>query len=176
MGTLSVTTAGCDTTEQEAPKSTANRDVYTSLDDCVADWGDQELCERQVKEGREHLEKMAAAKASSGSGGTFMPIFFGPTYHGSDRYYRDSRGDITQPTTQKARQTVGWNPQTRAITTMSRNTQPIFKGTPPASALATTGPSIRPAAARVSAPSTARVSAPAVRSGFGGSSVGSSGG
>lgn len=36
---ISIGLSGCDATENEAPK---NRDVYTSLEDCVADWGDTE--------------------------------------------------------------------------------------------------------------------------------------
>lgn len=174
VAALAATVSGCDVTETSEAKP-AQRDVYTSLEDCVADWGDQELCERQIKEGREHLEKMAQAKAASGGGsGGIMPIFMGPTYYGNDRYYRDSRGDLFHPNTQRARQTVGWNPQSRSISTLSKSAAPVFRGTP---SPATTGLSAA-GTSRGFSTSSVSSSSSAARGGFGGTgaSVSSSGG
>jgi uncharacterized protein YgiB involved in biofilm formation len=88
VAALATTVSGCDVTETSEAKP-AQRDVYTSLEDCVADWGDQELCERQIKEGREHLEKMAQAKAASGGGwyldssAGYIPPFLSRCYYAS---------------------------------------------------------------------------------------------
>lgn len=117
--------AACDqtTSESEVDKP-AQRDVYTSLEDCVADWGDTELCERQIKEAREHAEKMAELAAKNGGGGggipAFIPLFYGPTYYGNDRYHVDSRGDRFVPNQQRARNTVGWNSTNQSITSIYR--------------------------------------------------------
>lgn len=81
--TLAATVAACDTTASNPEEKVTQRDVYASLEDCVADWGDTELCERQQKEAHEHAEKMAAAQSHSGGGGVaFVPMFFGPSYSG----------------------------------------------------------------------------------------------
>lgn len=168
---LAGTVSACDASDVGENKP-AQRDVYTSLEDCVADWGDTELCERQQKEAREHELKMAEANKSSGgsdSGASFVPLFFGPTYHGNDRFYRDSRGEIYHPTTQRARQSVGWNPQTRQITTLTRTATPVFKGNP-SSVLA----SRSAASSRTFSGSRVSSSSSAARGGIGGSGVTSS--
>jgi uncharacterized membrane protein YgcG len=90
---ISTSIVGCDTTGPVA--STTHRDVYHSLEDCVADWGDVELCEQQMKEAREHAEKLAAAHAQqSGSTviPTIVPMFFGPEYIGTSRTHTTPAG------------------------------------------------------------------------------------
>lgn len=169
VSALAATVSACDVSEEDKP---AQRDVYTSLEDCVADWGDTELCERQQKEAREHELKMAEAnKASGGSsdvGVSFIPLFFGPTYHGNDRFYRDSRGEIYQPSTQRARQSVGWNPSTRSLTNLNRTATPVFKGNP-SSVLAS-----RSSAASRTFSTTSSSSSSAGRGGFGATGASSS--
>ena len=164
---LAGTVSACDVTDNS--EKPAQRDVYTSLEDCVADWGDTELCERQIKEAREHAEKMAAAQAKDGGGGmAFVPLFFGPTYYGNDRYYRNSQGDYYQPTTQRARQSVGWNSTTRTpVVAPPRPPTPAFTGAPRSTSFTTT--TSRPATSTTSSGSVAR-------GGFGGSASSSSSG
>jgi uncharacterized protein YgiB involved in biofilm formation len=105
---LAGTVAACDTTgpTQEANKHIGQRDVYHTLEDCVADWGDTDLCTQQMKEAREHAEKMAAAQAKSGSSGaSIVPIFWGPTYYGDTRSVSHN-GQTVSPTTSKATRTA----------------------------------------------------------------------
>ena len=88
---ISTSLVACDTTGADR---VAHRDVYHSLEDCVADWGDIELCEQQMKEAREHAEKIAAAQAQH-SGGTvplIIPMFMGPEYIGSSRTHTTPSG------------------------------------------------------------------------------------
>ena len=172
VAALGATVAACDMSDSgqtEEPKP-AQRDVYSSLEDCVADWGDTELCERTMKDAREHELKMAEAKAGAAGGGggtSFIPLFYGPTYYGNERFHRDSRGEIYQPTTQRAGATAGWNPSTRSPTAVRPASTPIWKGTPSPSGLRAIGPS-----GRVSGIS----SSSAGRGGFGGSGASASSG
>lgn len=117
---LATTVAACDmtATEQEQHTKTSQRDVYHSLEDCVADWGDTELCQEQMKEAREHQEKMAAAQAQSGSGASIIPIpmFFGPSYVGERSVVHNGR-EITPSSTKAARTaTIVTNPATNTRT------------------------------------------------------------
>ena len=108
---LAESVAACDTTGQDTPKA-AQRDVYNSLEDCMADWGDTELCEREIKEAREHAQKMAAAqaKASGGAMPVFLPIFMGPTYYGDDRRAVSSSGTAVTPKTTSSARTANFTP------------------------------------------------------------------
>lgn len=102
---LSATVAACDTTEQTSTEKISQRDVYHSLEDCVADWGDQELCENQMKEAREYAEKMAAAKGQNNSSIVVLPMFFGPEYSGN-RSYTDKNGKTITPATNNTSRTA----------------------------------------------------------------------
>lgn len=96
----------CDTTDhsnEDKPKIT-QRDVYNSLEDCVADWGDTDLCTQQMKEAREHAEKMAKLQGNN-SGAAFVPIFWGPSYYGDTRSVTHNGQTIT-PATSKATRTA----------------------------------------------------------------------
>lgn len=106
---LAGSVAACDTTGQDKPK-TAQRDVYHSLEDCVADWGDTELCEKEMKEARDHALKMAEAqaKASGGSMPVILPIFMGPTYYGDDRRAVSSSGSTVVPKTTSSARTANF--------------------------------------------------------------------
>lgn len=125
---LSIFIGACDVTEdttQTHKEKVEQRDVYSSLEDCVADWGDTELCQQQMKEAREHAEKMAELRAKQGGTGTsFVPIFFGPSYIGDNRSITKPDGSTVTP------------PQNRAGRTANITTNPItntrtFAYTPP---------------------------------------------
>lgn len=108
---LAITVSACDTTDHSNEKKPSQRDVYASLEDCVADWGDIELCQQEMKESREHQEKMAAARASGSSGGsTFVPIFMGPTYYGDSRSVVSPSGNTVSPATNRATRTANYTP------------------------------------------------------------------
>jgi uncharacterized protein YgiB involved in biofilm formation len=102
-------TKSADLPEKSESPRIGQRDVYNTLEDCVADWGDTELCQQEMKAAREHAEKMAAAQAHSG-GGTVVPmIFWGPTYYGSERSVTHN-GVTRTPTTSTATRTANiWN-------------------------------------------------------------------
>jgi hypothetical protein len=113
---LAVTVAACDMTDQ--PK-TAQRDVYNSLEDCVADWGDTELCQQQMKEAREHQLKMAEAQAKSGGNASMIPfIFMGPSYYGDSRAVTHNGQTIVPKSTNSVR-TANFTPTTGGARTVS---------------------------------------------------------
>lgn len=76
---------GCD----YDPNVSAQRDVYTRIEDCVADWGDPALCQQMDETAKKELEKEKAksgnAPGHSGSVVFFGNPFYGPTYYGNDR-------------------------------------------------------------------------------------------
>lgn len=115
---LSTTVAACDDKSSETSENKTRigqRDVYTTLDDCVADWGDTELCQQEMKAAREHAEKMAAAQGHSGSAIPSM-IFWGPTYYGDSRSVVHN-GVTRTPTTSNATRTANiWNSPSGART------------------------------------------------------------
>lgn len=94
---LSASLVACDPGSQ-----IVQRDVYHSLEECVADWGELELCERQQKQN----EEKAKAVASAGNTAAAI-IFFGPSYHGNDRYVAHN-GQTYAPTSSRARSTASF--------------------------------------------------------------------
>jgi hypothetical protein len=54
-----------------------NRDVYASQAECIQDWGDAELCTVPPKDDDDEYRRH--------NHGVYHPIFWGPTYYGSDR-------------------------------------------------------------------------------------------
>lgn len=122
---LATSVAACDfsSTPQDLEKP-KQRDVYTSLEDCVADWGDTELCERQIDKARER----AATAVASHSGGVpaIIPIFYGPSYYDGNRSYVSPKtGSSITPATQKAAQAAAF---TRP------GTPPVFRSVSPVAA------------------------------------------
>lgn len=111
MGTLTAT-AGCGG-DSNVP---AQRDIYTRMEDCVADWGDVKLCQAMDATAQAEAAKQQATTAGGGTG--FVPYYmWGPTYYGSDRVYYDSEGKAFTPRGNKAvRQAVT---QVRASTVPS---------------------------------------------------------
>ena len=88
VASLSVIMAGCqEQTEFDNDfvlmDEVTQRDIYKSLDECMADWADATICaplsEQQVKEQNAQLQQHAQS-----NGGVFMPIimgsFGGPEY------------------------------------------------------------------------------------------------
>lgn len=59
-------------------ETASSRDVYQSKEDCLKDWGDQELCESMNDEDDREYR--------SGVGGVFIGRpFYGPRYYAGDR-------------------------------------------------------------------------------------------
>lgn len=57
------------------------RDVYTRAEDCMRDWQQQDLCQQMpMADAQQH-----ATNTTGGTGGVVHPIFWGPSYTGSDR-------------------------------------------------------------------------------------------
>lgn len=172
---LATTVAACDdkTPTSEEKKHIGQRDVYNSLEDCVADWGDTELCQQEMKAAREHAEKMAAAQAKSGSGGgmpIIAPIFWGPTYYGDSRSVTHN-GVTRTPTTSTATRTANiWNSPTGART-ISYSAPPKVVTSP--SGVSSTGTPTVPRAGFTSSSSPATSVA---RGGFGATGASSSSG
>lgn len=114
---LAGTVAACDEKTSEEKKHIGQRDVYNTLEDCVADWGDTELCQQEMKAAREHAEKMAAAQSHSGGGSPIIaPIFWGPTYYGDSRSVSHNGKTITPSTSTATRTANIWNSPSGART------------------------------------------------------------
>lgn len=70
--------AGCGV---EVPDK-QQRDVYTKFEDCMADWGKPELCQKmQEEDARQFAENTTGV---SGGGGSHM-IYWGPNYYPGNR-------------------------------------------------------------------------------------------
>lgn len=126
------------------------RDVYHSLEDCVADWGEVELCERQIAQAKADAEKN---KQTSSSSSVPAFIFFGPSYTGSDRYVAHN-GRTYVPST------------TRAVSTghfTGSNPTPVYRS--PTAVSATVTPHSSSVTSTVRSPSA--TAATTSRSGFG---------
>ena len=67
--------SACD----DAPEQDTERDVYNSRDECLQDWGDDELCKPMGDDDREEYRR---------SGGVIVvghPYYWGPNYYPGDR-------------------------------------------------------------------------------------------
>lgn len=108
---LAGTIAACDTT---STLPTSQRDVYSSIEDCIADWGDTDMCEKNMADAKEAAEaaKIAAAQ-NPGFNPAFIPIFLGPSYSPGERY-ANYNGQRYIPSTQRAVSTSTFvrNPKT----------------------------------------------------------------
>lgn len=113
---LAATVSACDMAPDD--DKPAQRDVYSTLEDCIADWGDTALCERQMTEAREHELKMAQAQRDNGGGSSaFVPLFMGPSYYGDSRAISHN-GQTYAPATSRASRTAFFarNPATGSVT------------------------------------------------------------
>ena len=83
LGSLS----GCGLDYDPADQA-VQRDVYTRLEDCMADWGDAQLCTQQQPQ---------QVASSGGGGGTYVHTYYhGPEYYpGSRQTYRN--GQVITP-------------------------------------------------------------------------------
>jgi hypothetical protein len=82
----------------EVPDPDEQRDVYTKMEDCVADWGKPELC-AQIAEA-EAKQFAEVTTGSSHAGGSSI-IFWGPSYYPGDRAVTYG-GQTYAPTTNRA--------------------------------------------------------------------------
>ncbi len=64
---------------------TAQRDVYTRLEDCMADWGDKALCQQMEQTAEAEAQRAANTGAHGGVVMQPYPYFYGPTYYGGER-------------------------------------------------------------------------------------------
>ncbi len=131
------TVAGCGLDSDPAAVATAQRDAYTRIEDCVADWGDKNLCLE--------AEKLAQAKhtAPSGSGPVIVQSypFYGPEYAPGSRYHYLSDGRQIAPKSQTAiSQTKPFTPsqsfvagRTTALNTARQGVAPSGPGSRPSS-------------------------------------------
>lgn len=78
---LAASVAGC---ESDPGAQVVQRDVYVgpdALERCMADWGSQDLCQKQLDDAE---KKRLAESVQNGAGGGVMPVFvntFGGGYH-----------------------------------------------------------------------------------------------
>jgi uncharacterized protein YgiB involved in biofilm formation len=83
------------------PDVPAQRDIYTRMEDCVADWGDKELC--QAMDATAQAEAAKQQPASTGVGSGYVPYYmWGPTYYGPNRVHYNSQGTAITPRSNKA--------------------------------------------------------------------------
>ncbi len=90
---LAAGTGGCG---YDPAEETVQRDVYTKLEDCIADWGNQELCAQTLKE-----EKRAVTNAQGVTVYEPYYIYSGPSYYPGNRYVDMGSSRIT-PSTSRA--------------------------------------------------------------------------
>lgn len=105
---LGATVAGCDSDPGE---KVVQRDVYSgpnALENCIADWGNEALCAKQLDAAQ--AKQVAAAGQGGGSGGAPSIIFWGPGYMGSDRATLHN-GQTVTPSATRATQTAAFAPQ-----------------------------------------------------------------
>lgn len=82
---------GCDS-------ESLQRDVYTRMEDCIADWGDPALC---LEVAKTDAEQFAQQTLGSHSGGHIPILFWGPGYYSSHRSV-EYNGKIFTPKTNSA--------------------------------------------------------------------------
>lgn len=77
--------SGCD----YDPVIPAQRDIYTRMEDCVADWGDATLCQQMDETARKEEESKKDNQEGNHGGSSFVYLgghpFYGPTYYGGNR-------------------------------------------------------------------------------------------
>lgn len=123
---LSSTVVACDPGSQ-----VTQRDVYHNLEDCVADWGDVELCQKTLSDAE------AKAKQASSNGSTSAFVFFGPSYMGSDRYVSHN-GQVYAPSTTRAASTANFTGSSITPSSFSAPRAATSSITPKPSAVTTT--------------------------------------
>lgn len=74
------------------------RDVYTKLEDCMADWGKLELCQQLAEADAKQFAE--ATTGVPGGGGSHL-IFWGPSYYSGERSVMYN-GQTFAPTTNRA--------------------------------------------------------------------------
>jgi uncharacterized protein YgiB involved in biofilm formation len=103
---LGATVSACD----DPGEQVAQRDVYSgpnALENCIADWGNAELCKQQLNEAE---RKAMQGVPTSGGGGASQVFLWGPGYYGSDRTVTHN-GYAYTPQTSRAERTAAFNSQ-----------------------------------------------------------------
>ncbi len=86
---VALVAGGCD----HDPVVSEQRDVYTRVEDCVADWGDTKLCQ-QMEASAEQQSQSTGQQTASGA--HFIPYYFyGPHYYGGNRVAYSNDGSRT---------------------------------------------------------------------------------
>lgn len=145
LPTMSIVIAVAATVGACNDQKPAQRDAYTSIGDCLADWRDYKLCQEMTEE-----DKRQAAR-SYGGGHSFF--YWGPTYYGS-RGSHMSGGGYVAPLMNRARSTAQYN-----------SAKPAFSA--PAPAARPSYNSYRPSYSSGSRSTSSPATAPASRGGFG---------
>ncbi len=83
--------AGCDT---DPGAATINRDAYTRMEDCIADWGNAALCKTEVA----NVNNNQSSTGGTHSGGGAFIFIHGPGYYGSERVVTTPGGQTIRPT------------------------------------------------------------------------------
>lgn len=91
---LAMSGCGYDPSQDGAPMQ---RDVYTKVEDCIADWGNAELCSKVADAERAQFAKSVGVAHDGGS----SIIFWGPSYYSGSRSV-DYGGRSYTPLTSRA--------------------------------------------------------------------------
>lgn len=122
---LMSTVAACDTTAVSTGDTPSQRDVYVSVDDCIKDWGDTDLCEKTLADAKEAKEAAAKIAQAGGGSGTssVIPVFMGPSYTPGARY-ANYNGQQIVPNTQRAVATSNFTRTASGLRTAPKFTPP----------------------------------------------------
>jgi uncharacterized protein YgiB involved in biofilm formation len=95
------------------------RDVYHNQADCVADWGDDKLCERRQETGQ----------AGAGARGLMpYPYFYGPGYYGGERAVVRDDGTRIAPSTSRFASTSTFTTAKPSLVTPGVHPSSIARG------------------------------------------------
>ena len=83
--------------EDGGEKVAVQRDVYTRIEDCIADWGNKDLCLEAEK-----LRQQQAAHAQAHGSPIIVSSFYGPEYMPGYRYAYSPDGAYFRPRTNSA--------------------------------------------------------------------------
>lgn len=97
------TMTGCSPVEPEEEVTSTQKDAYKSLQDCMDDWGDKDLC----MQAQETMQAQANAQAQANQQGgdtnvAVVPIFYGPEYYSGQRTAYNAHGKAVFPKGNKA--------------------------------------------------------------------------
>lgn len=76
------------------------RDVYKTLDDCLSDWGDKEMCMQAANAQAQANAAQQQQQQNAGGGSVvpvFIPMFYGPEYDVNKRVAYSKSGNVISP-------------------------------------------------------------------------------